>query len=178
MKRKFVNKSDWIRLKKFRDKTLKINNENFNGYIYGVIADEVNKKFITSHGDEDILILNDNYIWIQIVPTDKHYTVIIVFDENREIVQWYINITNMNGIDLDGRIFYDDMNLDVIVDSKGEILLANEDKLNESLNSNLITSEQYKSAYKEARDIMDNIKADGIEKLKKQSFKILRQIEF
>lgn len=178
MKRKFVDKSHWIRLKEYKDKTLKINNELFNGYIYGLFAKQVNKKFIATYKNEDTLILNDNYIWIQIVPLDKHYTAIVVFNDKKEIVQWYINITNMNGIDLDNKIFYDDIYLDIIIDVKGKVILQNEDKLNEALNSNLITSEQYKSAYKEARQIINDIKKDGIEKLKKLSFKLLTIMEF
>ena len=43
--------------------------------------------------------------------TSKHYTVTIMYNNEKEIVQWYIDITNMNGIDSDERIFYDDLYL-------------------------------------------------------------------
>lgn len=177
MKRKFINKSKWIRLKKFKERTLKINEDMFNGYIYCLYAQEVNKKFIASNGENDILILDNNYIWLQLVPMDKHYIFTIVFDENKNIVQWYINITNMNGIDLDGRIFYDDMYLSIIVNPDGKITLLNENEINLALNNNLITSEQYKLAYKEARDIMDIIRSNKLDYLKEKSFEVLSKIE-
>ena len=104
MIRKFVDRSNWIRVTKFKDKTLKIKDENFDGYIYGIYVEQANKKFEVSYGNENFLILDDGYTWIQIIPTSKHYTVTIMYNNEKEIVQWYIDITNMNGIDSDERI--------------------------------------------------------------------------
>ena len=53
MIRKFVNKSDWIRVTTFKDKTLKIKDENFEGYIYGIYVEKANKRFEVSYGDEN-----------------------------------------------------------------------------------------------------------------------------
>lgn len=178
MIRKFVNKSDWIRVTTFKDKTLKIKDENFEGYIYGIYVEKANKRFEVSYGDENFLILDNGYIWIQIVPTSKHYTVTIMFDNERNIIQWYIDVTNMNGIDSDGRIFYDDLYLDVVITKERNVILINEDKINNALNNYVITSEQYKIAYKEARDIMDKITKDGMERIEVKSKKILDKFKF
>ena len=73
-------------------------------YIFEILAntlEQANKKFEVSYGDENFLILDDGYTWIQIIPTSKHYTVTIMYNNEKEIVQWYIDITNMNGIDSD-----------------------------------------------------------------------------
>ena len=178
MIRKFVNKSDWIRVTTFNDKTLKIKDENFDGYIYGIYVEIVNKRFEVSYGDENFLILDNGYIWIQIVPTSKHYTVTIMFDNERNIIQWYIDVTNMNGVDSDGRIFYDDLYLDIVITKERNIILINEDKINNALNNYVITSEQYKNAYKEARDIMNKITKEGMEKIEVKSKKILDKFKF
>lgn len=178
MIRKFVNRSEWIRVSKFKDKTIKIKDENFDGYIYGIFVEKVNKKFKVSYGDESFLILDDGYTWVQIVPLDKHYTVTIMFDDNKNIVQWYIDITNMNGIDSDGRVFYDDMYLDVVITKERRVILIDEDDINNALSNYIITSGQYKNAYKEARDIMDKITKEGIEKIEVKSRKILDKLNF
>ena len=178
MIRKFVNKSDWIRVTTFKDKTLKIKDENFEGYIYGIYVEKANKRFEVSYGDENFLILDNGYIWIQIVPTSKHYTVTIMFDNERNIIQWYIDVTNMNGVDSDGRIFYDDLYLDIVITKERNIILINEDKINNALNNYVITSEQYKNAYKEARDIMNKITKEGMEKIEVKSKKILDKFKF
>lgn len=178
MIRKFVDKSNWIRVTKFKDKTLKIKNENFDGYIYGIYVEKANKKFEVSYGTENFLILDDGYTWIQLIPTGKKYTVTIMFDNSKQIVQWYIDITNMNGIDSDERIFYDDLYLDVVITKNRNVILINEEKINRALNNFIITSEQYKNAYKEARDIMDKITKEGMEKIEVKSKKILEKFNF
>src|SRR5574344_415604 len=178
MERRFVEKKDWIRIKKCKDKIIKEENEEFNGFFYCIFVEEVNKKFVASHGDYEKLILDDNYTWLQIVPLDKHYVTTVIFNEKKEIVQWYIDITNMNGVNLDNKLFYDDMYLDVIVDEDGSIILVDEDELNDALSNNLITSQQYKEAYKNARDIMDKLKEKGLNKLKKETYDILNKFNF
>lgn len=178
MIRKFVDRSNWIRVSKFKDKTIRLENEEFNGCIYGIFVEKANKKFEVSYKDEEFLILDDGYTWIQLIPLNKHYTVTIMFDEKKDIVQWYIDITNMNGIDSDGRIFYDDLYLDVVITKQRSVLLINEDKINNALDNFVITSEQYKNAYKQARDIMDKISKEGIEKIEVKSSKILSKFDF
>lgn len=178
MIRKFVDRSNWIRVSKFKDKTIRLENEEFNGYIYGIFVEKANKKFEVSYKGEEFLILDDGYTWIQLIPLNKHYTVTIMFDEKKDIVQWYIDITNMNGIDSDGRIFYDDLYLDVVITKQRSVLLINEDKINNALDNFVITSEQYKNAYKQARDIMDKISKEGIEKIEVKSSKILSKFDF
>lgn len=77
----------------------------------------------------------------------------------------------MNGIDSDERIFYDDLYLDVVITKNRNVILINEDKINSALNNFVITSEQYKNAYREARDIMDKITKEGMEKIEVKSKK-------
>lgn len=178
MIRKFVDKSSWIRVSKFKNKTIKIENEEFNGYIYGIFVEKANKKFEVSYNDEEFLILDDGYTWIHFIPLNEHYTVTIMFDDKKDIVQWYIDITNMNGIDSDGRIFYDDLYLDIVITKQRRVLLINEDRINHALDNFVITSEQYKNAYKQARDIMDKITGEGIKKIEVRSRKILNKFGF
>lgn len=178
MIRKFVDRSKWIRVKEFRDKTIKEDSKEFKGYLYAINVKKVNKKFDVTYDDEEFNILDDGYTWIQIVPLNSHYTITIMFDENKEIVQWYIDITNMNGIDADGRIFFDDMYLNIVITKNRKVLLRGEEELNNALNNFVITSEQYKNAYKQARDIMDKIKDDGIEKITVKSLMILDRFDF
>ncbi len=178
MIRKFVDRSNWIRVSKYKDKTIKLDDKSFNGYIYGIFIEKANKKFNVNYLDEEILILDDGYTWIQLVPLNNRYTLTIMFDENKNIVQWYIDITNMNGIDSDGRIFYDDLYLDIVITKKRDVILINEDKIKEALDNFVITSEQYKNAYKLARDIMDKIKEEGMTKIEVKSKKILEKFDF
>ena len=168
MIRKFVDKSNWIRVSKFKDKTIRVEDEEFNGYIYAIYIEEANKKFEVSYEDEEFLILDNGYMWVQLVPLDDRYTVTVMFDENKEIIQWYIDITNMNGVDSDGRIFYDDMHLDIVITKQRKVLLLGEDEINSA----------HKNAYKKSRDIMDKIKEEGITKIEVKTKKILDKIEF
>ncbi len=159
MKRKFVDRSNWIRISKSKTKTVKLENDEFNGYICYTYIEKANKRLEVKPKDKEYLILDDGYTWVQIVPIDKHWTITIMYDENKKMIQWYIDITNMNGIDSDSRVFYDDMYLDITVTNDGEIILLDEQDINDALDNNVITSEQYKAAYKEASDMINFLRS-------------------
>lgn len=177
MRRKYLDKSDWVRISKSKSKLDKINTDDVEVYIYGIYIEKANKKFEIEQNGKEYMILDDGYTWIQILPLNKHYAVTIILDENKNIVQWYIDITNLNAIDDEKKPFFDDLYLDIIISKDGDITLKDEDELNEALNNNDITSEQYKMAYKEAKIIIDKIKQDGIDYLVNISKKTLEYIK-
>lgn len=177
MRRKYLDKSDWIRISKSKSKLEKINTDGVEVYIYGIYIEKANKKFEIEQNGNEYVILDDGYTWLQILPLNKHYAITVVFDKNKNLIQWYIDITNMNAIDDEKRPFFDDLYLDIIISKDGDITLKDENELSEALNNNDITSEQYKMAYKEARLFMDKIKQNGVDDLIDISKKALEYIK-
>ena len=98
-----------------------------------------------------------------------------MFNNNKEIVQWYFDITKQHGVDNRGIPFFDDLYLDVIVLPSSEILLLDEDELKEALDKKEIIKDDYELAYREARILMYGI-ALNVKDLSKFSYQYLDYI--
>lgn len=160
MKRKFIDKEDWPRVTEKRFKCTYINNEEFNGYVSTVYIDKVKEPLNVSTNGKGFCLADEGYIWLQHVPVDKNYALTTMYNSNKEIVQWYFDITKENGVNEEGRVFFDDLYLDVVVIPSSEIILFDEDELEEALENNAIEKTDYDLAYKEANEIMNGIATD------------------
>jgi predicted RNA-binding protein associated with RNAse of E/G family len=175
MKRKFIDRSSWSRVDKSTSKTIYIENDEFKGYVYYILCEKVNSCLDVEMQGKKVHLVDDGYKWLQILPLDKRYSITTMIDDKDEIVQWYFDITKKNGIDEEGKIYYDDMYLDVVVLPSSEIILLDEDELEEALENNLISKADYDLAYSDAKEIMNGLARD-VEKLKIFTTKFLQEI--
>lgn len=150
----------WIRLKKrFADsvgkrdnvieieqKIKSINNEDFVGDIY------LNnfKKVVTPYMLENGVCLQDNnYKWLEFYDYNAKVLLTAMYNQNNEIIEWYFDIARSIG--KENNIPYeDDLYLDVLIKSNGEIVLLDENELKEAYERLEITKEEYDEAYKTA----------------------------
>ena len=94
-----------------------------------------------------------------------------VFLEN---IEWYFDIARSIG--KENNIPYeDDLYLDVLVKSNGEIVLLDEDELKEAYERLEITKEEYDEAYKTANDLINKVKGNK-EKLRQFTDKYLNDM--
>ena len=84
-----------------------------------------------------------------------------MYNEKREIVQYYIDITEKNEIRGYENSYFYDIFLDIVLLPSGEIFLLDEDELKEALDSKIITKAQYDGAYSEANRIIKIISKDN-----------------
>jgi len=98
-----------------------------------------------------------------------------MFNNNKEIVQWYFDITKQHGVDNRGIPFFDDLYLDVIVLPSSEILLLDEDELKEALDKEELIKDEYYLAYREAKILTGGI-ALNVKDLNKLSYQYLEYI--
>lgn len=133
MKIDFSNKDYWYSVKKIID------------------ADP----FILSNG---IKVIDNGYYILELLPKEECYAMRVFFDEKKEIVEYYFDISLGNGVDEETRIpYYDDAFIDVtITDNKIEII--DEDELEEALNKNEITIDTYNTIKKETENLVEEIK--------------------
>lgn len=175
MKRKYLDRSDWSRILKKSFKLAYVCNEELQGYVSAVYVNKVKAPLIKNMLGEDYNIVDDGYIWLQCTPIAGNHSMTVMYDKNKEIVQWYFDITKQNSVDEEGRTFFDDLYLDVVVLPSSEVILLDEDELQEALDTNDITKEDYELAYREANMLMDGIASD-IEKLIEFSNRYLHYI--
>jgi predicted RNA-binding protein associated with RNAse of E/G family len=174
MKRKYISRSQWKRIKKSKCVLFNTYQERFNGYASAIFVEKVREKLICKLDSREFCLVDDGYSWIQRLPVGENWSVTTMFDINDNIIQWYFDITKQNSIDENGQPFYDDLYLDVVVFPSGEMVLFDEDELKEALESGDITQSDFDLAYSEATKIMDGMAKD-ITYLKNMSY---NDIEF
>ena len=92
-----------------------------------------------------------------------------MYNDNKELIQYYIDITKENVISKNGKSYFYDLFLDVVQLSSGKIYLLDEDELLEALKNKLIDKSDYILAYNEANKIK--------EELEKNKFKPTKMCE-
>ncbi len=81
-----------------------------------------------------------------------------MFDDQGQVVQWYIDICKIQGLTDQQVPWFDDLFLDIVVLPTGEKLLLDEDELEEALEEGEITPRDSAMARKTAARLMDLIK--------------------
>ncbi|WBW95574.1 DUF402 domain-containing protein [Oceanirhabdus sp. W0125-5] len=158
MKRKYADRRNWTRVIEKRFNLIYIENIELNGYLSITYIDKVKEPLIVGVQEKELCLADEGYIWTQYFPKDKNYAVTMMFNEKHELIQMYFDICTGNKLSESGILYYDDLYLDVVLLSSGEILLFDEDELEEALEKNDITKEQYDLAYLEANNIMEYAK--------------------
>lgn len=171
-----IDQRYWISLKKrFADSVSKrdniieieqkmksINNEDFTGDIYLNNFKNVSTPYILENG---VCLQDNNYKWLEFYNYNAKVLLTAMYNQNNEIIEWYFDIARSIGKENDIP-YEDDLYLDVLVTSKGEIILLDEDELKEAYERLEITKEEYDEAYKIANDLIKKVK--GNEKKLKQ----------
>ena len=159
MKRRYLHRKDWKRILKRDYKEMKIEDEDFNGYIALLTLIEVSEPLLTKYLDTEICIVNNHYSWLQQLPLDENFAITTMFDDKGEIIQWYIDITYQNGVE-DRLPFMVDLYLDIIVLPTGEIIEKDKDELLEALQNHEITQQQFDFAYNIFNQVLNQIQND------------------
>lgn len=173
VERKYLDRPNWRRVLKRRFCFKPIDDKEFKGYIAAIYIDKTREPLTKKMLGKSYCLANDRYIWLECLPKEGNYCMTTMFNENLEIVQWYFDIIKGSGINERGIPYFDDLYLDVVVLPPNNILLLDEDELEEALDVNDITKEDYDLAYKEAERIMGSI---DIKELTNLSNKYLKYI--
>ncbi|WP_246017682.1 DUF402 domain-containing protein [Mesobacillus subterraneus] len=114
LKRKYGDRREWLRVTRKKFAQCHLDEPGFRGYVTLVKMEEVTEPLFVEYGDKRLCIADDGYIWLQHFPEAKRYSVTTMFNEEGEIVQWYIDICSEIGSE-NGRPWMEDLFLDLIV---------------------------------------------------------------
>lgn len=107
----------------------------------------------------EITLINDNYYILEITPLNENYNIRIYFSDKKEIVEYYLDITNGNGMDEESKMpYYDDLYFDVLI-LDGKTFIADENELENAYNEGKITKAEYDLACITANKLVTEIKA-------------------
>ena len=130
---------------------------------------KVSNKFITKQG---LCLIDNGYFIVEILPKNKNYSMRVFIDNNKNVLEYYFDITFLNGFDKELRTpFYDDLYLDILVFNE-EIIIKDEDEILDALNNGIINKKQFEFAYK----IKDELYSELINNINK--YMNLNIIEF
>ncbi|WP_226682963.1 DUF402 domain-containing protein [Sutcliffiella horikoshii] len=164
LKRRHGDRSEWKRVLK-RQYTQKFIDTNcFKGYVTLLHIHKVTDPLFVNYEEKNVCIVDDGYMWLQHFPSNEHYSLTTMFDANGVVVQWYIDITHENGVEND-LPYTDDLFLDIIVLSTGEVIQKDADELDEALNKGTINKSQYELAWAEADKINQQIENNDFQLL-------------
>lgn len=161
MERRRLSYDEWddsIWDKKLRVKY--INDTFFNGYIGEIDILKVPKPQIWKFNGEDIIVCQEGYKWLSILPGNDFYCITAMMDEENRILLWYIDMIAGQGVDNDGVPYFDDLYLDLVVYPDGTVLEDDRNELEEALEIKDITLEQFELANNTCEKLKKGILSD------------------
>ena len=93
--------------------------------------------------------------WLTLIPDGKKQSVTAMFTENGEISAWYIDVIYSLLKDEDGVLAFMDQYLDVLLTTKGDVLIDDKDELDAAYRLGEFTEDEYNAALIEGNTIID-----------------------
>ena len=152
-RRKYLGRANGC-IKSFKSKVMRVDEEGIQGCAAMMRVEEVHKPLIFG----DTCLYDHGYSELFYLPDGEHWHLSVIYDEKRDIVEWYFDITRKNALDEAGKPYCDDLYLDATLMPDGRVLVFDEDELREALERGEVTREEYDMAY----ETLDALKAKGI----------------
>ncbi|EHJ07888.1 DUF402 domain-containing protein [Staphylococcus simiae] len=159
MKVKYIDKRHWRRLIDREYTEVKVNNNRFKGIIGLVTMKKVREPLEVTVVGQNIVVADDNYQWLQILPEKKRYSITVMFDNKGNPLEYYFDI-NIKNITQKGNARTVDLCLDVLAIPSGQFELVDEDDLLAAFENKQITKKQFHEAYMIAHQIMAELSED------------------
>lgn len=152
MRKRLISKTYLRDVNKYK---LNINFDNNDNYIAIKKIIDIKEPFYIS---KEQCIINNGYYIVEVIPKKEHYAMRVFFNERKERLEYYFDISLENGIDEETKIpYYNDLYTDIVVkDEKIEIL--DEDELIEAFDKNKISKEDFILANYTTNLLLDSIK--------------------
>lgn len=173
LKRRFADARKHKSIVESKYKNQVFNDDKFKGNISLLKIEKVKENWYVD--EEDRCILAPKYTWLEIYPENENYCITVIFNENKQLVEWYIDVAKRLGVE-DGVPYEDDLYLDVVIVADGRKHLLDEDELQEALEKGIVNKEEYDMAYMVANKMLQ-ISEEEIEKLRKFSYEYLEILE-
>ena len=133
---------------------LLIADEWLTGVAVELFIDEVSQPKNIKRKQQKIVIADDGYCWLQIIPSDKHWWLTAIFDNNNKLVECYFDITYRND---PVNLSFVDLFLDVVYTADRKIVLLDQNELEAALTDGSIDRNTYDIALDAAKDLISDL---------------------
>lgn len=127
-------------------------------------------------GDEPICLAGSGYKWLMYLPLNENWCLTSFYNPKNELLEWYFDISKCNFIDENGIPCIDDIFLDLVILPDGRTITVDADELQDALDNNQITIEDYNHAYCVHVEILKS-KWNDVQMLTVLSNKLLSEYE-
>ena len=126
----------------------------------------------TDRDGKRLFLAAGGYEWLMYLPLSENWCLNTFYTPGNEILSWYFDISKGNFLDENGMPCTDDIFLDLIIYPDGQTLTVDADELQEALDKQEITVDDYNHAYA-VRDQILASKWNNVGLLKKLSDELL-----
>lgn len=146
---KLINGDNWAWIKRKESQVKRIA-DFMDGYAARMKMLEVHRKIKAG----ELCLADDGYVWYTFLPDNALWCLTALCGRNEQLLEWYIDITDENGVNEAGIPFCRDLYLDIAIHPDGTKLLLDEDELEDALAAHEITRETYDKAYRVRNEII------------------------
>ena len=115
---------------------------------------DITEPFILSSG---LCVIDKNYYIMEVIPKNENYSMRVFFNNKKERLEYYFDVSLENGLDEESKIpYYDDLYLDV-TKTRDNVEVLDEDELKEALDNNKISMVDFELANKVKDTLLEQI---------------------
>lgn len=154
MKKKIISKTYLREADKYQIK-LYLDEEDYYVSVKKLV--HVTDKFVINNGKT--VAMDNGYYIVEIIPKNEKYALRIFLNENKELVEYYIDIIKESGLDEEYNIpYFIDLYLDITILYNGDIHIIDENELEDAYNNSEITREEFDQVIKIKNKLINEIK--------------------
>ena len=159
VKTKYLDKRKWRRLKRSFYKEVLTSYQGTSVLIGALQIKEVKAPLTVKIIDQDVLVADNHFTWLQIMPEDTNYSMTVMYNDKNKVVQYYFDINKSHTLEL-GKARREDMYLDVLALPDGRCEIVDEEDVVRAVKHKKMTQEEKEFAYKIAHQLVDDIRKD------------------
>lgn len=173
---KYMKKENWKRILKRKYIFENFSENATEGQVSLLYMEEVREPLYKIYNNTKVKIVDNGYYWLQIGIKNKNYWVTAMFNENLELIQYYVDLTKCNVIADDGNSYFYDMFLDIVLLSNNSCYLLDKDELELALEQGIIDSSEIEIVKETAKNIIQSLQNDR-STLDKFCYKYLQKLK-
>lgn len=137
-----------------------VSTPQIEGYLGLLTILSVSDKQVWKHNNKDVVVCDNGYHWLTIMPANEFYCITVMMDDLYNIKVCYIDMIDTQGYDEDNIPYFYDLYLDLVVYPDGNIITDDMDELQEALKTGEITEAQYHQALTTSQKLQDGLLTD------------------
>ncbi len=156
IKTKYMSRSSWSRVTSREYSVIDIEDNNLKGKAGLLYMKEVREPLTKVYDNSQIIIANNGYYWLQIGLENKNYWITAMYDNNKKLIQYYIDITKENHVNNDNPCF-EDLFIDIVILPNDQKFCLDMNELKQAFDERVITQDEYNLAINQADYISTSI---------------------